>query len=122
MLTFAFMHHPYLVCILFGMSSLHLFTFLVFLYSCIIYITRALYFASWGGGCAWHLNLAPYTFSKITLVSEILNIVFLCSELRKTGLNHGASGSGAQDNDSSAFTQQRNCHQRGGNAFTEPQK
>ena len=33
-LTFAFMHHPYLVCILFGMPSLHLFTFLmiVFLY------------------------------------------------------------------------------------------
>ena len=42
-------------------------------------------------------------------------------ELRKTGLNHGASGSGAQDNDSSAFTQQHNCHQRGGNVFTEPQ-
>ena len=36
MLTFAFMHHPYLVCILFGMPSLHLFTFLmffIFLYS-----------------------------------------------------------------------------------------
>ena len=30
MLTFAFMHHPYLVCILFGMPSLHLFTFLMF--------------------------------------------------------------------------------------------
>ena len=30
MLTFAFMHHPYLVCILFGTPSLHLFTFLVF--------------------------------------------------------------------------------------------
>ena len=28
MLTFAFIHHPYLVCILFGMPSLHLFTFL----------------------------------------------------------------------------------------------
>ena len=27
---FAFMHHPYLVCILFGMPSLHLFTFLMF--------------------------------------------------------------------------------------------
>ena len=27
MLTFAFMHYPYLVCILFGMPSLHLFTF-----------------------------------------------------------------------------------------------
>ena len=26
MLTFAFMHYPYLVCILFGMSFLHLFT------------------------------------------------------------------------------------------------
>ena len=61
--------------------------------------------------------------SKITLVSEILNIVliyFLLEEPRKTALNHGASGSGAQDNDSSAFTQQRNCHQRGGNTFTEP--
>ena len=33
MLTFACMHHPYLVCILFGMPSLHLFTFLMFLYS-----------------------------------------------------------------------------------------
>ena len=76
------------------------------------------------------MNLAPYTMercSKITLVSEILNIVFfvlissyfLLEGLRKTGLNHGASGSGAQDNDSSAFTQQRNCHQRGGNTFTE---
>ena len=31
-LTFAFMHHPYLVCILFGMPSLHLFTFLMFFY------------------------------------------------------------------------------------------
>ena len=30
MLTFAFMHHPYLVCTLFGMPSLHLFTFLMF--------------------------------------------------------------------------------------------
>ena len=30
MLTFAFMHHPYLVCILFGMPSLHHFTFLIF--------------------------------------------------------------------------------------------
>ena len=29
-LTFAFMHHPYLVCILFGMPFLHLFTFLMF--------------------------------------------------------------------------------------------
>ena len=27
MLTFAFMHYPNLVCILFGMPSLHLFTF-----------------------------------------------------------------------------------------------
>ena len=34
MLTFAFMHHPYLVCILFGMPSLHLFTFLMLLFSC----------------------------------------------------------------------------------------
>ena len=33
MLTFAFMHHPYLVCIFFGMPSLHLFTFFnVFFY------------------------------------------------------------------------------------------
>ena len=31
MLTFAFMHYPYLVCLLFGMPSLHLFTFLMFL-------------------------------------------------------------------------------------------
>ena len=31
MLTFAFMHPPYLVRILFGMPSLHLFTFLMFL-------------------------------------------------------------------------------------------
>ena len=30
MLTFAFMHYPYLVRILFGMPSLHLFTFLMF--------------------------------------------------------------------------------------------
>ena len=28
--TFAFTHHPYLVCILFGMLSLHLFTLLMF--------------------------------------------------------------------------------------------
>ena len=34
MLTFAFMHHPYLVGILFGMPSLHLLTFLMFLFSC----------------------------------------------------------------------------------------
>ena len=34
MLTFAFMHYPYLVCILFGMPSLHLFTFLMFFKSC----------------------------------------------------------------------------------------
>jgi len=27
--TFAFMHHPFLVCILIGMPSLHLFTFLM---------------------------------------------------------------------------------------------
>ena len=39
MLTFAFMHYPYLVCILFGMPSLHLFTFLMFLKSCIIRYT-----------------------------------------------------------------------------------
>ena len=31
MFTFAFMHYPYLVRILFGMPSLHLFTFLMFL-------------------------------------------------------------------------------------------
>ena len=30
------MHHPYLVCILFGMPSLHLFTFLMFLFSCVL--------------------------------------------------------------------------------------
>ena len=36
-LTFAFMHHPYLVYILFGMPSLHLFTFLMFLFSCYMY-------------------------------------------------------------------------------------
>ena len=42
MLTFAFMHYPYLVCILFGMPSLHLFTFLMFFKSCIyIYMVRA---------------------------------------------------------------------------------
>jgi len=34
MLTFAFVHHPYLVCILFGMPSLHLFTLKGFLFSC----------------------------------------------------------------------------------------
>ena len=34
MLTFAFMHYPYLVCILFGMPSLHLFTFVMFFKSC----------------------------------------------------------------------------------------
>ena len=28
MLTFAFMRYPYLVCLLFGMPSLHLFAFL----------------------------------------------------------------------------------------------
>ena len=33
MLTFAFMHYPYPVCILFGMPSLHLFTFLMFFLS-----------------------------------------------------------------------------------------
>ena len=33
--TFAFMHSPYLVRILFGMPSLHLFTFLMFFISCI---------------------------------------------------------------------------------------
>ena len=33
MLTYAFLHHPYLVCKLFGMPSLHLFTFfIVFLF------------------------------------------------------------------------------------------
>ena len=39
MLTFAFMHHPYLVCILFGMPSLHLFTFLMFFYFLVITLT-----------------------------------------------------------------------------------
>ena len=34
MLTFAFMHYPYLVCLLFGMPPLHLFTFLMFFKSC----------------------------------------------------------------------------------------
>ena len=34
MATFAFMHYPYLVHILFGMPSLHLFTFLMFFKSC----------------------------------------------------------------------------------------
>ena len=34
MLTFAFMRYPYLVCILFGMPSLHLFTFFMFFKSC----------------------------------------------------------------------------------------
>ena len=44
MLIFAFMHHPYLVCIPFGMPSLHLFTFL---FSC--------YFTSgWVGTCFIH--------------------------------------------------------------------
>ena len=33
-LTFAFTNHLYLVCILFGMTSLHLFTFLMFFQSC----------------------------------------------------------------------------------------
>ena len=37
MLTFAFMHYPYLVCTLFGMPSLHLFTFLMFFKSCVHY-------------------------------------------------------------------------------------
>ena len=39
MLTFAFMYHPYLVCILFGMPSLHLFTFLMFFIFLFIYRT-----------------------------------------------------------------------------------
>ena len=44
MLIFAFMHHPHLVCIPFGMPSLHLFTFL---FSC--------YFTSgWVGTCFIH--------------------------------------------------------------------
>ena len=34
MLTFAFMHYPYLVRILFGMPSPHPFTFLMFFKSC----------------------------------------------------------------------------------------
>jgi len=58
--------------------------------------------------------------SKITLVSEILKF-FVFNVIYQKDRNHGASGSWAQDNDSSAFTQQRNCHQRGGNTFTEPQ-
>ena len=36
--TFAFMHHPYLVCILFGVPFLHLFTF-IYLYSFLVLIS-----------------------------------------------------------------------------------
>ena len=32
MLTFAFMHHPYFVCITFSMPSPHIFTFLMFFF------------------------------------------------------------------------------------------
>ena len=40
--TFAFMHPPYLVRILFGMPSLHLFTFLMFFYFFIIEVSAVL--------------------------------------------------------------------------------
>ena len=43
MLTFAFMHPPYLVRILFGMPSLHLFTFLMFLSLVYVYISPKMY-------------------------------------------------------------------------------
>ena len=35
---FAFMHHPYLVCVRFGMPSLHLFTFVYFLFLCFLMV------------------------------------------------------------------------------------
>ena len=37
MFTFAFMHYPYLVRILFGMPSLHLFKFLMFFLTLVVY-------------------------------------------------------------------------------------
>ena len=43
MLTFAFIHHPYLVRILFGMPSLHLFTFLMFFKSLTIVHQQSLF-------------------------------------------------------------------------------
>ena len=51
MLIFAFMRYPYLVCILFGMPSLHLFTFLMFFKSCILCIVRRMSYvqcSEWG--------------------------------------------------------------------------
>ena len=53
MLTFAFMHHPYLVCILFGMPSLHLYTFLLF--SCILIISRRGLQHTPNRGCGTHM-------------------------------------------------------------------
>ena len=55
MLTFAFMHYPYLVCILFGMPSLHLFTFLMFFKS----LDRRVVEGSGVGsaGCGVHVNV-----------------------------------------------------------------
>ena len=41
MFTYAFMHHPYLVCILFGKPSLHLFTFLIYF---LVYMTVSIYY------------------------------------------------------------------------------
>ena len=50
MLTFAFMHHPYLVCILFGMPSLHLFTFLNVFYFLVYLWHKWFHFELWIGG------------------------------------------------------------------------
>ena len=47
-MTFAFMHPPYLVRILFGLPSLHLFTFLMFFISCMflfIYLRKGCTFS-----------------------------------------------------------------------------
>ena len=46
MLTFAFMHYPYLVRTLFGMPSLHLFTFSMFFKSCCTCERRMVYLLS----------------------------------------------------------------------------
>ena len=75
--TFAFMHPPYLVCILFGMPSLHLFTFLMFLFL-VLYTCQDITMAcNESSDCSTATDLLNFVRSIITVSKLCLHFAHL---------------------------------------------
>ena len=64
--TFSLLYHPYLVCILFGMPSLHPFTFVIFFKSCQLLTSSSLSPRDWQFGIHYlFTSLHPVSFPSV---------------------------------------------------------